>query len=195
MGSKRGSPLLVCTVTSIVVLLYCVASAWQAMPIWEAAFRSDASAVSWLSSALLLANAAMALRLGLDRSLPMRLATWLSIAIFVLALDEQFMFHERWKFSCASLFEVCRSAPWVREAPIPMVGIVGLLTAAWLHSHLPRGHARWCLWASLSVGVWAIVVDQVAVPPMIAALEEGFEVLSEAIFLGVLLSARPATAP
>ena len=137
----------------------------------------------------------MALRLGLDRSLPAILATWLAVAIFVLALDEQFMFHERWKFTCASLFEVCRSFPWVREAPIPMVGVVGLLTAAWLHRHLQRGQARWCLWTALLMGVWAIVVDQVAMPTMIAVFEEGFEVLSEAIFLGVLISVKPASSP
>ena len=132
----------------------------------------------------------MAARLGLDHSLPKPLAAWLAVAIFALALDEQFMFHEQWKYGCSAYFDLCRNQIWVRELPIPMVGIIGLMTAAWLHAHLPRGQARWCLWAALLAGVWAIVVDQVAMPAAIAVLEEGFEVLSESIFLGVLLSVQ-----
>lgn len=191
---QRTNPVLVCTAAAVVVLLFSAASAWRAMPLWEAAFRSDSSPVSWLSSALLLANSAIAVRLGLDRALPARLAAWLALAIFVLAMDEQFMLHEYWQYSCQQYFELCRSMPWVRKIPIPMVGVVGILTALWLNNHLPTGRTRACLWSALSVGVWAIVVDQVEMPEMIAVFEEGFEVLSEAIFLGVLLSLPPATA-
>ena len=43
-----------------------VSSAWNYAPVWERAFRSDASPVSWLSSALLLTLAAMALRLAMS---------------------------------------------------------------------------------------------------------------------------------
>lgn len=190
--TNMRTPIQICLATSLFALLFCAVSAWGALPIWEAAFRSDGSAIAWLSSALLFANATVALRLGLDRSLSMYLSSWLTVAIFVLALDEQFMFHEQWKYTCASVFDVCRGNPWVRELPIPMVGFVGLLTAAWLHTHLPPGQARWCLWAALLVGIWAIVVDQVAMPAMIAVFEEGFEVLAESIFLGVLLSVKPS---
>ena len=184
-------PLRVCAVTSTCALLFCAFCAWVDMPLWERAFRSDGSTIAWLSSALLLSNAIMAARLGIDRSLPAPMAAWLTVAIGVLALDEQFMFHEQWKYTCASYFDMCRHHMWVRELPIPLVGIIGLMTAARLHMQLPRGQARWCLWAALMVGVWAIVVDQVEMPEMIAVLEEGFEVLSESIFLGVLLSIQP----
>ena len=171
------------------VLGYLLLSAWVYAPAWEQrAFRSDASPVAWLSSALLLTLSITALRL---------LGAWLAVAFLALALDEQFMLHELWKFRCHEWTTACQHSA-VREAPILAVAVVGLLTLAWLHRALLHPGSRALLWASLAVGWLAIGVDQwpevrphlpwlPELPPLLATLEEGLEVVAEALVLAALL--------
>lgn len=178
-------PLAPPTVAALVLaaaLAFMAVSAWSYAPVWERAFRSDASPVSWLSSALLLTLAAMSLRLMADCALPRGLGGWMAAAMFLLALDEQFMFHELWKYRCEEWTALCRFET-VREAPMLGVGLVGTLTVWALHRALPTPLGRRLLWAGLATGLWAITVDQVAMPYPIAELEEGFEVLAEALVL------------
>ena len=174
-------------------LVYCGLSAWAAMPVWESAFGSDRSPVSWLSAALLLAIACLAVRLALDASLPRALAAWLAAAVFALALDEQFLLHERWKFGCSALFPPCAwetGGAILRELPLLLVGVVGAITALRLNRYLPSPGQRAGLWTSIAIGLWALAVDQTEMPDAIAVFEEAFEVLAEAVFLGVLLGIR-----
>ncbi len=117
-------------------LAFMALSAWSYAPVWERAFRSDASPVSWLSSALLLTLAAMALRLMTDGGLPRMLGGWMAAAMFALALDEQFMFHELWKYRCEEWLALCRFEA-VREAPMLGVAVVGTITIAALHRAMP----------------------------------------------------------
>ena len=170
------------------VLGYLLLSAWVYAPAWERAFRSDASPVAWLSSALLLTLSITALRL---------LGAWLAVAFLALALDEQFMLHELWKFRCHEWTTACQHSA-VREAPMLAVAVVGLLTLAWLHRALLHPGSRALLWASLAVGWLAIGVDQwpevrphlpwlPELPPLLATLEEGLEVVAEALVLAALL--------
>lgn len=166
-------------------------SAWVFYPGWERAFRSDASPVSWLSSALLLTLAVMSLRLLVDGGLPRWLGGWLALAMFVLALDEQFMLHELWKYRCHELTALCKTA-WARELPMLMVALVGAMTAVLLHRALPSRLTRGLLWGGISTGLWAIFVDQVPMPYPIAELEEAFEVLAESLVLAALLTVPPA---
>ena len=176
-------------------------SAWVYAPAWEQrAFRSDASPVAWLSSALLLTLSITALRLLGERALPRLLGAWLAVAFLALALDEQFMLHELWKFRCHEWTTACQHSA-VREAPMLAVAVVGLLTLAWLHRALSHRSTRALLWAGLAVGWLAIAVDQwpeaqahlphlphlPELPPLLATLEEGFEVVAEALVLGALL--------
>lgn len=77
---------------------------------------SDFSPAAWLSSAQLLAAAMLAFRLGIDGTLSRKLSAWLALALWVLALDEQFMLHEHWKYGCERWIAVCTYA-WVRELP------------------------------------------------------------------------------
>lgn len=179
------------------VLGFLLVSVWMYAPQWERAFRSDGSPVSWLSSALLLALSITALRMVGDRALPRLLGAWLALSFFVLALDEQFMLHELWKFRCHEWTDACRWAP-VREAPMLAVAVVGLLTMAWLHRALWHPGTRALLWAGLAVGWLAIGVDQwpevqarwprlPELPSLVATLEEGIEVVAEALVLGALL--------
>lgn len=162
-------------------------SAWSYAPVWERAFRSDASPVSWLSSALLLTLAAMALRRMADGGLPRGLGAWLTAAMFSLALDEQFMGHELWKYRCHEWTSLCRFDT-LRELPLLAVAAVGVLTVAALHRAMPPGLSRRLLWAGLAVGLGAIAVDQMPMPYPIAELEEGFEVLAEALVLAALMT-------
>lgn len=168
-------------------------SAWLFYPGWERAFRSDASPVSWLSSALLLTLGVVALRLQAEGALGRWLGGWLALAMGVLALDEQFMLHELWKYRCHEWTALCRMNG-VRELPMLMVGLVGVATAAFMHRVLASRRTRGLLWTGIATGLWAIGVDQVAMPYPVAALEEGFEVLAEALVLAALLSVPPGSA-
>ncbi len=179
------------------VLGYLLLSAWMLAPAWERAFRSDGSPVAWLSSALLLTLSITALRLLGERALPRLLGAWLALAFLALALDEQFMLHELWKFRCHEWTAACRYSA-VREAPMLAVAVVGLLTLAWLHRALLHPGTRALLWAGLAVGWLAIGVDQwpevqphlpwlPELPPLLATLEEGLEVVAEALVLAALL--------
>ena len=179
------------------VLGYLLLSAWVYAPAWERAFRSDASPVAWLSSALLLTLSITTLRLLGERALPRLLGAWLAVAFLALALDEQFMLHELWKFRCHEWTTACQHST-VREAPMLAVAVIGLFTLAWLHRALLHPGTRTLLWAGLAVGWLAIAVDQwpeaqahlphlPELPPLLATLEEGFEVVAEALVLGALL--------
>ena len=133
------------------VLGYLLLSAWMLAPAWERAFRSDGSPVAWLSSALLLTLSITALRLLGERALPRLLGAWLAVAFLALALDEQFMLHELWKFRCHEWTTACQHST-VRQAPMLAVAVVGLLTLAWLHRALLHPGTRALLWAGLTVG-------------------------------------------
>jgi hypothetical protein len=172
-------------------------SAWIFSPGWERAFRSDNSPASWLSSALLLTLCVTALRLTAERCLPWRLGVWLVLAFGALALDEQFMLHELWKFRCHEWMDACRWSA-VREVPMLAVALVGLVTLARLHRALSHRSTRALLWAGFAVGLAAIGVDQwpevqphaptlPELPVLLATLEEALEVVAEALVLAALL--------
>lgn len=160
-------------------------------PVPELAFRSDNSPVSWLSGAQLWAIAVLAIRLSFDRALPLWLGLWLATAMAGMAFDEQFMFHEQWKYGCTDWFTLCRF-PWVREFPMLIVGIVGFLTALWLHASVQPGWARRQLWIAIGIGLFALSLDLLHFSNELAPYEEGFEVLAEAFYLSFLLGLRPA---
>lgn len=179
------------------VMGFMLFSGWMYAPQWERAFRSDGSPGSWLSSALLLALSITALRMAGDRALPRWLGAWLALSLLVLALDEQFMLHELWKFRCHEWTDACRWAA-VREAPMLAVAVVGLLTMTWVHRALRHTGTRALLWAGVAVGWLAMGVDQwpdvqarwpslPELPSLLATLEEGLEVVAEALVLGALL--------
>jgi hypothetical protein len=84
------------------VAIFAVTAAAMSWPWWEYAFLSDDSPMAWLSSALLLASAAIALSLSVSRSLPSRFGGLLAGALACLALDEQFRLQERMKVAPAA---------------------------------------------------------------------------------------------
>ena len=155
----------------------------MALPWWEYAFLSDDSPVSWLSSALLLANAAVALGLAVSKSLTPRLAYPLSAALAMLAIDEQFLFHEQIKDAVGTgpLGDV---ATWC-------VGAGGILVVLAVIRTTKAAAARGLVAAAVGIGVFALWVDLGTPPALIGSFEEAFEVLAEGVFLcGLLEIAR-----
>jgi hypothetical protein len=172
--------------TTIVVaasVLFMVIAAWLSQPWWEYAFLSDDSAVSWLSSALLMANAAVAFTLALSGALPIVLGSVIAAALAVLSADEQFLLHERFKQFVP---------PWLENAPTVLVGIGGVVVLVLLRRSVRSQPAHRLIAASVALGVFALWVDLGSPPPAIARLEEAFEVVAEALFLSGLLEASRA---
>ena len=187
----------VATALLVAVMGFLLLSAWTHAPAWERAFRSDHSPAAWLSGALLLSLCVTALRLAAERCVSRPLGLWLALAFGALAVDEQFMLHELWKFRCHEWTDACR---WglVREAPLLAVAVVGLFSLAWLHRALSHRSTQALLWAGFAVGVLAIAVDQwpevqthwpwwPALPEWLATVEEPLEVVAEALVLAALL--------
>ncbi|MES1189886.1 MAG: hypothetical protein ABUS47_02280 [Steroidobacter sp.] len=170
-------------------LAFMAVSFFMYWPNPEMAFLSDNSPVSWLSSAQLWAMTLLSLRHATDRSLPLPIALWLSVAMMGMSFDEQFMFHEYWKFSCISWISACHLA-WVRELPIIMVALVGAVTFLILLRTIAVLRAQFLVLAALAVGLLAICVDLFAWPNVLVRWEEALEVLSESLFAGVLLGLR-----
>lgn len=172
----------------LVVSIFIGLALWSKAPLWELALRSDNSAISWLSSAQLWAGALLVLRLSVERQLPVLLGIILCLALVGLALDEQFMYHEYWKYSCEDWLSLCR-LEWMRELPMQLIGIGGLILFLFLHRAIPHRPLQIQLWLALVIGFLAIAVDQLPfLPASIAVFEEVFEVLAETLFLGLLLS-------
>jgi hypothetical protein len=144
-------------------------AAWREWPWWEYAFISDGSAVAWLSSALLVANAAVALSATLVRALPVITGGCLSAALALLAVDEQFQLHEQFKNSAGT--------NRFSEAPMVMVGIGAIVVLVLLWRRRPARTARVLFVAAVGLGIFALWVDLGSPPVIVGQLEEGFEVL------------------
>lgn len=185
------------------VALFIAISAWAYLPWWELAFRSDASPVSWLSSALLLACAALALQIGAQRRLGPALASWLAVAMLALALDEQFRFHEYWKYHCAEWTGWCGRAAagridWLGDAPMMLVGLVGIATLAALRRAIQSAVVRGLMIAAVAVGVVLALGVHFGhaggvLPARYGRFEEVFEVFAIALFLCALLEVPAAS--
>jgi hypothetical protein len=163
--------------TVIVVMAW---AAWTALPWWEYAFLSDDSPVSWLSSALLMANAAVALNLSLTRVLAPFIGGPMALALALMALDEQFLLHERFKASVPAV---------MGNAPAMLMGIGGLGILVVLMNSVRSLAARWLFAIAVVVGLFALGIDVGTSQSSVALFEEGFEVMAEALFLSGLLEA------
>jgi hypothetical protein len=155
-------------------------------PAPEIAFRTDDSPAAWLSSAQLWGMALVSLRLFQERVLSRGLCLWLGAAMVTMSFDEQFMLHEHWKYACIGWLDACRHA-WVMEAPMLLVGALGLATLAWLHRHLAARGARIVLWLAVGVGLFALVLRFTQQPVGLLPYKAALLVLAESLFAGVLL--------
>jgi hypothetical protein len=162
------------------------AAAWREWPWWEYAFFSDGSAVAWLSSALLMANAAVALAVTLMRALPSITGAGLSAALAILAIDEQFQLHEQ--------INAALGTSRFRDAPTLLVGTGTVVLFALFWRGLVTRTTRVLFAIAVIIGVFALWVDLGSPPEIVGPLEEGFEVLAESLFLcGLLELARTAS--
>lgn len=179
------------------VLIFTLVSLWAYLPFWELALRSDKAPLAWLSSALLLASAALAWAALAQRKLSRAHAAAWVVALVWLALDEQFIYHEYWKHHCAEWTSWCaRARPghvhWLGDAPMALVGIVGVWMMVTLYRVVPSRIVRGHLMAALIVGLVLALGTHFAhlsgaLPTAIGRWEELFEVLAEALFLCALV--------
>ena len=175
------------------VTLFIAISAWAYMPWWELAFRSDASPVSWLSSALLFACAALVLKIGAQRGLTPALSSWLVVSMLAMALDEQFTFHEYWKYHCAEWTSWCGRPSeghidWLGDAPMALVGGGGIATLAVLYRAIDSPVVRGLMLAAVMVGVVLALGTHFGhasglLPAWFGRFEEVFEVFAVSLFL------------
>ena len=179
-------PALMYIFISLLFIAGSIAIYW---PLPELAFLSDNSPLSWLSSAQLWALALLTLRLTTERVLPLVLGAWLSLGMVYMAFDEQFLWHEQWKYSCVDWLALCRYSI-VTNLPLELIGIAGIFTAYRLHLTLSHKNAKRFLWAAMGVGGFAIWLDLVGGFEPLQPLEEGFEVLAEALFIAMLLGSH-----
>jgi hypothetical protein len=169
-------------------LLFMLVSALLYWPTPEIAFRTDDSPVAWLSSAQMWALALLSLRLWQEAALPRLLCLWLSLAMMGMSFDEQFMFHEHWKYTCIEWLSACRHG-WVRELPMLLVALLGAASALWLHRHLPRP-GRLQLWLAFSIGLFALYLRAGGEPTGLLPYKAALLVSAQALFAGMLLSLR-----
>jgi hypothetical protein len=174
-------------------ILFMAIAAWQSQPWWEYAFLSDDSPVSWLSSALLLANAAVALKLTLDGSLGRLFGAVLALLLAALALDEQFMLHEWFKYTYADPASPERLLPAiVGDLPTLLVGAGGVVLLFGFARVVGSKPARGLMTAAVVLGLFALWVDLGAAPVWLTRTEEAYEVMAESLLLCALLALPPA---
>jgi len=145
----------------------------------------------------------LALQAGTHGGLTPALSWWLVIALLAMALDEQFMYHEYWKYHCHEWSSWCgrasaRHADWLGDAPMALVGVGGLASAAALYRAAVSAPVRGLLVAAVAVGLVLALGTHYGhvnglLAPEISQLEEVFEVFAEALFLCALLKIRPAS--
>jgi hypothetical protein len=172
--------------------LFLAVSALLYWPTPEVAFRTDDSPAAWLSSAQLWAMALLALRLFQERTLPRGLCLWLCAAMMGMSFDEQFMFHEHWKYNCINWWDACRIG-WITELPMLLVALFGMATALWLHRSLADRRARIQMWLAIGVGLFAMFLRFTQHPIDLLPYKAALLVLAEALFAGLFLGLkRPA---
>ena len=178
--------------TAIVVggaAAFMAAAAWSYAPWWEYAFLSDDSPVSWLSSALLVASAAIAFDRALVGGTDRRRWGLLAVALVSMALDEQFLFHERFKDTVAGASGY-RTDSAIANLPTLVLGCGALILLVTAIRQVSERPARRLLQAAVAVGLCALFVDLAPSPVALGRLEEAYEVLAESLFLSGLLEYR-----
>lgn len=171
----------------LIAIIFILLSTFQAWPFWQQAFRSDHSTISWLSSAQLWSIALVTLLLVKDQRIPFILGSWFFISILLMAMDEQFQFHEQWKYSCDNSVNWCGPA-WVKELPIISTGVLGSVSSYYLYHYCMVTFSKMTLVIAVLLGLVAIATDLGFAPNSLNIFEEGFEVLAEAFWLSCLFS-------
>lgn len=121
------------------------------------ALSGEASVGTWLSGALLIAAAVLALVAGMRRGL----IPWSMYALFfaVLALDERFMFHEQAKTRIQFGYPGIPAAwQWVYELPVLLGAVAGAILALHLWKRMGR-RGRMLLGCAALLGSASVAMD------------------------------------
>lgn len=171
----------------LIAIIFILLSTFQARPFWQQAFRSDHSTISWLSSAQLWSIALVTLLLAKDQRIPLLLGSWFFVSVLLMAMDEQFQFHEQWKYGCAEWVNWCGSV-WAKELPIFSVALLGSISSYYLYRHCKMVLSKALLITAIMLGLLAIGVDLGLAPGSLNIFEEALEVMAEAFWLSCLFS-------
>lgn len=170
----------------IFALLMIGCSTWLRWPLWESAYFSDGSPLSWLTSVQIYSASILTVQLLINRKISVNLALWMIFSMSYLCLDEQFMLHEQWKYGCYTLTSFCKYT-LIREMASLLIVCLGLPTLYLLYQRSNHLLPRRLLLTSAVVAVFSSVVDLVPEFSLFLPIEEGLEVISSAFFLSSLL--------
>lgn len=175
MHPRPWWPHTAAVVTAVVSVL--ILAIWMAWPLWDYALFSDDSPVSWLSSALLAANAAVALvaAFGTGASRPFG---FVAVALAAMATDEEFHLHERLQET---------HGEWLAAGFGVLLVTGGLASVYALRRRVPSRVARTFFLVAVAAGATAVAVDLGAAGAGWAMTEELWEVAAETLWLCGLL--------
>lgn len=179
---------IVAAVTLVIIL-----AEW---PWIERAIALEDAPIAWFQSTLIAASAVVSLcHATLDRGRP---RTWyvVAAALFMLAIDERFMGHERLKeWIWVQMFDgdVNRAGRWP-DVPILFYAIGGAATVAWIARAVRSRFAARLIWSAITVGTVALVMDVTSQSIALQIWEELLELLAEALFFIGLLTALASAA-
>jgi hypothetical protein len=161
------------------ILVFAVAFAYQ--PHYPMLVLTGESSVgTWMSGALLLISATIALIIGMREGwFPWYIVT---VFFFVLALDERFMFHERLKAHI--IFSIPAASRWLYELPVMLGACVGAVATVVLWRVLAGG-ARVALACATALGIASVSIDILAAGVF---WEECFKLVAELFVVCALLS-------
>jgi hypothetical protein len=172
--------LIVAAVTLVIVL-----GEW---PFVERAIALEDAPIAWLQSTLLAASAVTCL----CHSLLSRRSAWYAIAgvLFVLALDERFMGHERvqeWVWLNVFDGDSERAGRWP-NVPTLIEAAVVAASVTWLARQSPSGFPLVLIRSALAIGAGAVAMDFFSDNVGLQIVEELLELLAETLFfIGLLL--------
>lgn len=177
-GSVYAATGLVCGFFGLVVAVALIES--RHYP--ARALSGETSVGTWLSCALLIAAAVLALVAGMRRGL----TPWSLYALFFafLALDERFMFHEQAKMRIQFGYPGVPAAwRWFDELPVLLGAVAGALVALHLWKRMGR-RGRMLLGCAAVLGSASVAMDVLHAGAM---PEDGFKLLAElALVCGLL---------
>jgi hypothetical protein len=142
----------------------------------------ESSVGTWMSGVLLVISGTTVSIVGMRQGW----FPWLPLSAFfmLLALDERFMFHERWKQRIIFSAHDKNVSRWVYELPVMAGACAGALVAFVLWRYL-RGGSRVLLLCASVLGAASVAVDVLAAGVL---WEECLKLLAELLMVCALLS-------
>lgn len=180
---------LISTVVVLAVVAFVAGVVVRSWPHATLEIIREKSPIAWLSVALLVGSAAVAVAAGIAGRGPPAFFV-LAAALGVAALDERFMGHEHLKaLILREVFDYHRATMghW-GDAPMALVPLIGGGLLWSLRREIVGWPCRAALAGAFAAGVVAIALDIATVHPVAQLVEELLEVAAETLFLLALLA-------